>query len=325
MRMVFKALGIAMLVVPSLVQAQEEIDVQPDPEVIQGVESSKGGPPLLYRQIEEYSREYERYLTYAPKVNRKSKSETITMDNLVLPFEVEVSKGYITTLTFIDARGNPFPVRVSRVGNSNAFVVCTGTSEDCKITEADIDIAHILTIGTTYQAGRSNLRVFFNGLYKAVQIPLVVKKDSYHDEVTIMLPVDNPDFKAPSVVGTIGRSAPVDTDDYIARGMIDGISAEKLGNGIQLNVELENRIGSRMPNDGTTAIFSEGNTYLKTTIRSPNPEASAMTHGFMREVVYRFDGRPRAVSGFDRDGNVVVLRITAPDNVLGYRELKHDR
>lgn len=294
----------ALFAIPCLSIAQEDFSTTPNPEVIDGVESSRGGSPLLYRQIEEHQREYERYQTYAPKVQKKSRTIPLNPDNLDLPFEIEVSKGYISTITFLDAKGNPFPVRVSRVGNDKAFIVCTGTSADCKITEDDFDIAHILTIGTPYLAGRTNLRVFFKGLYRAVNIPLVVRKDSYHDEVTIMLPIDNPDHDKGAVIQS-RNVAPVETDDYIARGMIDGIPANKLGGGIQLSVETQNRVGQVMPNDGSYAIYANGNTYLKTSLTRPNPSATAITHGFMSEVVYRFSGRPRAVSGFDKNGNEI--------------------
>jgi hypothetical protein len=299
----------------------QEYNVVPSQEVQQAVEDEMGGPPVLYRQVMEQHQEYENAMDYVPRANPKSKTIALNMDQLDVPFEVEIAKGYITTLTFVDANGNPFPVRVSRVGSEKTFIVCAGTSKDCKIKKEDMDIAHILTIGTPNFVGRSNLRVFFKGLHKAIQIPLVVKKTSYHEEVTIMLPVSNPD--AVSQINSYSSSNQnlKDSDDYYARALIDGIPISRIPRAVALDVEIENRIGEKVRSASVNAIFAEGKTYLKAKLRMPNPYPSAITNGFMNEVVYRFDQRTGVVTGFDENGQVVVIKLKLPDNVLGYREV----
>ncbi|MDQ2077399.1 DotH/IcmK family type IV secretion protein [Marinimicrobium sp. ABcell2] len=301
----------------------EDFDPTPRPEVREGVERQRGGGPDLFRQTYEANREYDRYRQYDPKIQRKSESVTLTRNELTLPFELEVSQGYITTLTFLDANGNPYPTRISRVGDNTTFVVCTGISDNCQAGEEDLDIAHILTVGTTRLAGRSNLRVFFRGLDRAVQIPLVGRKGSYHDEVIVMLPVTNPDAPSPAQLQDTRLTIP-ETDDYVARALIDGVPATRLGDGVDLQVEVRTRTRQRLPTGQYAAIYVNGKTYLRTDITLPNPGAEAITPGPMNQVVYRFNGRPRFVSGFNRHGQIVKIELKAPENVLGYREYRRD-
>lgn len=316
---IFRALGFGLL----LCQATfaQDYNVNPSEEVQRAVEIDRGGPPVLYRQVMEAEQAYDNALDYMPRATAKNKTIALAMDQLDVPFEVEIAKGYITTLTFIDANGHPFPVRVSRVGSKDMFILCSGTAEDCKVKKEDLDIAHILTIGTPNSVGRSNLRVFFKGLHKAVQIPLVVKKTSYHDEVTIMLPVSNPDAENQSISYRSTNQNIKDSDDYYARALIDGIHVSRLPKAVALDVEVENRIGEKVRSAGVDAIFADGKTYLKSKLRMPNPHPSAMTNGFMNEVVYRFDQRTGVVTGFDENGQVLVIKLNLPDTVLGYREV----
>lgn len=300
----------------------EDFDPTPRPEVREGVERQRGGSPELYRQTQEAYQEYLRHNQYDPEKQRKSESVTLSRNELTVPFEVEVSQGYITTLSFFDANGNPYPTRISRVGDNTTFVVCTGISDNCQAGEEDLDIAHILTVGTTRLAGRSNLRVFFRGLDRAVQIPLVGRTSSYHDEVIIMLPVSNPDVEPQSHVQD-GRLTIPETDDYIARALIDSVPASKLsGDSVDLEVRVETRSRQRLPVGGYAAIYSGGKTYLRTDITLPNPGAEAITPGPMRQVVYRFNGKPRVISGFNRHGQLVKIELRTPENVLGYREYR---
>lgn len=299
----------------------EELDVKPEPTVREAVENQKGGSPELYRQTREQLDEYERANEYDPKVRKKRKTVALPYDDLEVPFEIEVSRGYLSTITFLDAKGRPFPVRVSRVGDSTTFIVCTGTSADCSISEEDLDIAHILTVGTARRAGRSNLKVLFKGLHQAVQIPLVGKKSSYHDEVTIMLPIDNPDASSP-VAASNNLGSIRETDDMYARALIDGIAVDKLPDAIALEVSIESMAGRDLPNSGNAAMFANGNTYLKTRIIMPEPTPTGVTAGFASSKVYRFEGKQRAITGFDENGSVVIIKLTPPENVLGYRELR---
>ncbi|UUA75184.1 DotH/IcmK family type IV secretion protein [Cellvibrio sp. QJXJ] len=303
----------------------QEYNVIPNEEVRRAVEEEKGGPPVLYRQVMEQNQEYETAMEYMPKATPKSRTVSLSMDNLNVPFEVEVATGYITTLTFIDSNGNPYPHKISRVGNNTTFIVCTGSGEDCVAKKEDIDIAHILTIGTPKHTGRSNLRVMFNGLYKAVQIPLVVKRTTYHDEVTIMLPVTNPDSKIEPLFRNTSQRTIQDSDDYYARALIDGISVSNLPDAVELSISVENRIGQEASSANIRAIYARGNTYLKAPLRNPNPRPSALTNGFMNDVVYRFDGRAGVVTALDESGQIVVITLTLPENMLGYRSLGSEK
>lgn len=303
--------------------ANEEINTNVQPEVEEGVRQQRGGSPALFRQIEEQNREYDRHRDYDARLIQKDETVNLSLTELEVPFEVEISEGYLTTLTFLDINGNPYPVRVSRVGNDTTFIVCAGTGDDCTIDESDLDIAHILTVGTPKMAGRSNLRVFFRGLHRAVQIPLVARTDSYHEEVLVMLPIENPDHKASRMAQDSRLSLP-DTDDAYARALLDGISVDRMHGATELDVTVRNRGGQEQSDSRHRAIHAEGNTYLKTMIRLPNPSATAKTSGSMRMVVYRFKGKPRVITGQDRDGRILELYLSAPEHVLGYRELETD-
>lgn len=304
-------------------QNNEDFDPTPQDEVREGVERQRGGSPALYGQTDEAFREYDRYREYDPKIKRKSDTVPLTRNNLSLPFEVEVSEGYITTLTFLDVNGNPYPTRISRVGDPGTFVVCVGVSESCEVGEEDLDIAHILTVGTTRLAGRSNLRVFFRGLDRAVQIPLVGRTSSYHNDVTIMLPVENPDIDRSAQVRDMRLTIP-ETDDYYARALIDNVPGSKLPQARDLQVEVSTRDAQVLPTGSYAALYANGKTYLRTDITLPNPSAEAITPGAMRQVVYRFDGKPRVITGFNRHGQVVKIALREPENVLGYREIDLD-
>lgn len=298
----------------------QEYDVVPSSEVRRTVDEQRGGPPELYRQVMERNAEFENIQQYKPKPTVKRRTVELTMDQLSVPFEIEVTSSYITMLTFIDRDGHPYPVKVSRVGDPKTFIVCTGTGSDCKITEADMDIAHILSVGTPKSVGRANLQVMFKGLFKAVQIALVVKKNSYHEDVTIMVPASNPDVKSYSFARSQSEMSLRETDDYYARALIDGVPVSELPDAFMYEIEIESKTGKKLNSSGFYAIYAEGNTYLKSQLRLPNPRPTAITNGFMGEVVYRFSGRTGVVTGIDDTGKVVVAKLNLPNSVRGYRE-----
>jgi hypothetical protein len=304
----------------SLCAYAQEYKIYPTNDVNRTVDEQRGGPPELYRQVMERNQEFEDIQQYKPKPTAKRRTVELTMDQLTIPFEVEITSSYITMITFIDRDGHPYPVKVSRVGDSSTFKVCTGTSNDCKITEADLDIAHILSVGTSKSVGRANLQVMFKGLYKAVQISLVVKKNSYHEDVTIMVPASNPDVKDVPFSRTQSETSLKETDDYYARGLIDGVPVSELPDAVLYEIDVESQSGKTLRNSGYSAIYAGGNTYLKSKLRLPNPRPTAITNGFMSEVVYRFSGRTGVVSGIDDSGRVVVLKLNLPSSVRGYRE-----
>lgn len=298
----------------------EEFSIYPGDEIREAIDDEIGGPPELQRQVDEYLEEYDRASQYEPRLKKKSESISLSASSPEVPFEIEVSRGYLTTLTFLDANGHPYPTRTSRVGNSQTFIVCVGASSSCQASEEEIDIAHILTIGTNHLAGRSNLKVFFKGMHRAVQIPLVSKKFSYHDEVTIVLPTENPDAER-ELISDITPDHMLRSDDLVARGLIDDVPISEMPGAIRLDATSFSVTGEPHARQDALAVYVGGNTYLRTTVRRTNPQPTSVTPGHMGTMVYRYSGKRRVVTGLDSAGMVVTIKIDFPERVLGYKQL----
>mgnify|MGYP005852912237 CR=1 FL=1 len=313
-------LWIGALTIAPVSVCAEELQTDPEQSVRDRVNESQGGPPELHRQVREQFKEFDRASEYKPKLRKRSRTVHLSMDNLEIPFEVEATEGYLGSITFLDANGTPFPVRVSRIGDPQRFSVCSGTGGDCQVDEESKDLAHILTLGTNRLAGRTNLKVFFSGLFKPVQIPIVAKTQSYHDDITVMLPVENPDREAAKTQPISNTHTP-QTDDYYARALIDRIDASDVPGAKPIQITAQNMVGDPVPGGHHSGYFAEGSTYVKTTLRRPTPSPVAVTGGVLNDVVYKFDGQRRAVTGFSQSGEAITLVLNPPGNELGYREL----
>jgi|GEM_PF-6708579 len=309
----------AFTICTTSVYGQDNIKVQPDPAVKEAVEIQEGGSPELIRQTREQLEEYKRAEQYDPKIKCYTKSVSLPLSNLKLGFEVAVNSDYITTLTFLDQNGNPYPTRLSRAGDAESFFVCSGSSSSCEAGEDELDLAHILTLSTNKLAGRSNLKVLFKGLHRAVHIPLVVKRNYCHDEVTISLPNINPDFEMPEPVLSNYESIVPQVDDLLARGLLDNLAYELLSPATPVTVNPVSMTDKKLPINDLRAVYNDGFTYIKTRLLLPQPSPNAITEGLMGQRVYRFKGKPHDIRGTYPSGRVVILKIKYPDSLAAYR------
>lgn len=307
----------------SLFAYGEEYEINPSQSVLTELHGRQGGSPDDYQQAREALKQYETVNDFVEKKVEKNDSFFLSAEKLRVPVEIEVTREYVSSLNFVDVDGQPWPIRLSRVGNNESFSVSVADSngESAVINEDNIDIAHMVSISTGKSAGRSNLKVYFKGINKEVQIPLVIREKSYHNSVTIMLPFSNPE-----PVNQKKKKVDLDElvhvmDDPYARNLIDGLSASQMVDAAEATVELMDFVGRKIIGAETRAISVGDLVYLKASLSGVSPAPTGITRGMHGYSVFRFEKSPRLVSGTNRDGKTVLVKISKSDRYIGLRDL----
>lgn len=310
-------LTLALLVVTAQ-SVGEEFSIFPSDEIIDAVDNANGGHPLIKKQITEREKFHEQVADYDKKLAGLVARFEIPLDNPRLPTEIVVSKGYFTSITFMDVNGQPWPVFISKIADKGSFKASVGSSKEEKVDETDLAVAHILTLETGRLAGRSNAKIFFKGYDVAIDISLIIGVNSYHKDVTIVLPLENPDApKRTSFVEEKVVDLPFSYDPF-ARKLIDGVDID---DAIKMDVEVSTIGGKIVDQPFDRAMKINGRTYLKTRLLGMAPEPIAITPGLNGYKVYTWDKEPRGVSGINRKGRRVMVKFKLPESALGFRKV----
>jgi hypothetical protein len=304
-------------------QDEEEYTVEPSPEVINEIYQGKGGSPEIFEQVDRALKGYDEIKQYTGVKQAKSESFLLSPTTLSPEIEIEVTQDYITTITFVDIGGAPWPIKLSRVGNQTIFQTAAGEAEAGQSKVENKQLAHIIALTTQKAAGRSNLKVYFDGVHKPVDVSLVVRKRSYHDDVVINIPFPNPDVSREDQVARSIVGANI-VDDPYARALIDGLAADQLQDAREMDITFSDINDVPMTISASRSIRVGDNIYLKVNLRSIYPEPVQVTPGIHGYTVYKLSSLPRIVSGVNKNGKNVLVRITDATDGFGYRALPVD-
>jgi hypothetical protein len=306
------------------VSGESEPNIVPSETTLDEMQRLQGGSPEEYRRAKEALKGYEVIEQYRSKREAKSASLVLNPSTLKVPFELEVTYGELSSITFLDINGNPWPIAMSRVGDVKLLEIGVGDAEPNAKSVENIRLAHIVSISTTKLAGRSNMKLFFEGIHKPINLRVVVKRDSYHDDVLITLPMVNPATSKDDE-----RSASLDPratiiDNPFSRALIDGVSVSQILNAEEMAVSMMTMDERKVGSEASRAIKVGEKIYLKVPLRSVNPTPMNVSKGLHGYNVYEFIDLPRIISGINKHGETVMVKVSPPKGKLSYRTLPID-
>ena len=308
----------ASMVLPVLAS---DLDIVPSQETLNSLHEAQGGSPEMYRQAKEALKGYDEADQYSNRKQADSLNLMLKMDRLIVSEEIQITPDFVTSVTFIDGAGNPWPIKFARVGNAKKFIVEVGDGNGSG--EIDPSVAHIAAITSPYMAGRSNAKLYFEGIHKPVQITLVARRDSYHEDVVLKFPIENPAAPESNKLSTgylmDNRVAVI--DDPYARGLADNVSAQDLVGAVEMNIEITDIHERPVQEKMSRAIKVGPLIYVKAPLHGVVPSPAGITKGIHGYSVFKFRDSPRLVSGIDKHGRVIMVKIKELDGEYGLRHL----
>ncbi|MBI1301396.1 MAG: type IV secretion protein DotH [Alphaproteobacteria bacterium] len=208
-------------------------------------------PEEIRTLLEHYDRTIEStQLPVHPYPRPESAVQNISLDPGSKPLVVKMAKGYVTTLSILDASGQPWPIAdMSWVG-------------DFAIQQSTVDNqTHMLRISSDSEFAHGNISMRLLGLNAPVIMTLETSRDLVHYRFDAIVPMRGPGAPTPLIDPGISLAAG-DTDMSIALSGVMPNGAEALD------------VGGV---DGRTTAFNfNGLTYLRTplTLLSPGWESS---------------------------------------------------
>jgi intracellular multiplication protein IcmK len=192
--------------------------------------------------------------------------ETASLDPGTAPLTIQVAQGHVTTVTFLDISGAPWPVEdISWAGN---FEVVESGGDDG---------THILRITPQSEFAYGNMSIRLTELQTPVILTLATARDKVHYRFDAIIPDYGPFATAPLIQA---RAGPTPGGKEISR-VLEGVVPAHFA---RLNVTGV---------DGRTRAYRDGGTtYLRTplTLLSPGWSAHVSSADGMR--VYTLDGAP---------------------------------
>ncbi len=133
-------------------------------------------------------------------------SQYVTLDPGATPSVIRLAQGYVTTLAFLDATGQPWPVDNYDIGNPQAFNI----QWDKK--------SNLLMIQATSLYNVGNLAVQLRGLATPVMVTLISGQKAVDYRIDLRIPGNGPNAKT-----LLGRSLPTSADPTLLN-ILEGIA-----------------------------------------------------------------------------------------------------
>ncbi len=192
--------------------------------------------------------------------------QNISLDPGVVPLTVKMSWGYVTTLSFLDSSGQPWPIEeISWVGDFNI--------QESAVYEEN----HMLRISPESQLAHGNISIRLMGLQAPVIMTFETNRDVVHYRFDAVVPKRGPRSRAPLIDRGVSLSAG-DSDMSIA---LSGVVPE--------GAEIMNVSGV----DGrTTAYVYNGLTYIRTPLNLLSPAWHSSVSSADGTKVYALDETP---------------------------------
>jgi len=194
--------------------------------------------------------------------------ETASLDPGTEPLTIQVAQGHVTTVTFLDVSGAPWPVEdISWAGN---FEVVESGGDDG---------THILRITPQSEFAYGNMSIRLTELQTPVIITLATARDKVHYRFDAIIPDYGPFATAPLIQARAGPTPGGKEISRVLEGVVPARFARLSVTGV----------------DGRTSAYRDGEggmTYLRTplTLLSPGWSAHVSSADGMR--VYALDGAP---------------------------------
>ncbi|MDP9195155.1 MAG: DotH/IcmK family type IV secretion protein [Pseudomonadota bacterium] len=248
--------------------------------------------PLSPEQIRELMRRVDdsQYAAGAPLRNPRPEIRvaTLSLDPGIEPPEIEVSTGMVTTITMLDATGQPWPIKN----------VAVGGSFDVPQPEEGSHIIRVIPM-TKYTPG--NLSVTLVNLATPITFRLKTGGDVVHYRFDARIPEYGPNAQIP----IIDRAAQVSAGDGVIMAVLDGTppaGAQKLTvTGV----------------DSRTAAWKAGDTvFLRTTLKLLSPAWEASVSSADGMTVYSIPDTP--VVMLSDNGVPVRARLALREKVNEY-------
>ncbi|MGH1403881.1 MAG: DotH/IcmK family type IV secretion protein [Alphaproteobacteria bacterium] len=246
-------------------------------------------PDEIRTLLEHYDRTVESTeLPVHPYPRPELVVQNISLDPGVTPLAVKMSWGYVTTLSFLDSSGQPWPIEeISWVGNFT-------------IQESGVHAHnHVLRISPEAKLAHGNISIRLLGLNAPVIMTFETSRDVVHYRFDAVVPKRGPGAKTPLIDRGVSLTAG-DADMSIALGGVVPEDADVLDvSGV----------------DGrTSAYVYNGLTYVRTplTLLSPGWHSSVTSADGTR--VYALDESPVILLS-DR-GRMVRAHLTQREEIL---------
>ncbi len=249
-------------------------------------------PEEIRTLLEHYDRTVESTeLPVHPYPRPELVVQNISLDPGVAPLSVKMSWGYVTTLSFLDSSGQPWPIEeISWVGNF--------TIQESNVSEHN----HVLRISPESKLAHGNISIRLMGLNAPVIMTFETSRDVVHYRFDAVVPKRGPGAKTPLIDRGVSLTAG-DADMSIA---LSGVVPE--------DADLLDISGV----DGrTTAYVYNGLTYVRTplTLLSPGWHSSVASADGTK--VYALDESPVILLS-DR-GRMVRAHLTQREELLNER------
>ena len=285
-----------------LKKTAEEIETQKRKEAfnaaLQGILPLK--PDEIRSLLEHFDRTQESVeLPVYPSPKPEVAVETVSLDPGAKPVVVKVAYGNVTTLTFLDITGQPWPIEdISWAGNFEVV----NSSNDAG--------SHILRITPQSEFGNGNMSIRLLTLKTPVIISLQTNRDIVHYRFDAVIPQNGPNASTPLI------------DKGITISAGNGDLTSVLEGAIPTDAKKMNVAGV----DGrTTAYKFKGSTYVRTPLTLLSPAWNSSVTSADGTRVYVIQDSPVLLLS-DR-GQMVRARLSDQEHTVDppkLEEPKHD-
>lgn len=248
-------------------------------------------PDEIRKLLEHFDRTQESVeLPVYPAPKPEVAVETVSLDPGAKPVTVKVAYGNVTTLSFLDVSGAPWPIEdISWAGNFEV-IEAGGAGKG----------SHIIRITPQSEFATGNMSLRLLTLKTPVIISMETSRDIVHYRFDAIIPDYGPLAKTP----LIDKGITIEAGDKVISGVLEGV--------VPKSAETLDVSGT----DGrTTAFRIGGQTYLRTplTLLSPPWTSSVASADGMR--VYQIQDTP--VLLLSDKGRMVRARVSERENILG--------
>ncbi len=227
-------------------------------------------PDEIRTLIERYDRTQESVaLPVYPAPKPEFVVESISLDPGTPPKVIKLAYGHVTTVTFVDETGAPWPVEnISWAGNFS--VIETEASPD--------QYTHVLKISPESEFAYGNMSIDMLALQTPIIITLEANRDIVHYRFDAVIPDYGPLAKAP-IINTGGMASTGNNKDMSSA--LEGVFPQ---GSVRMDVSGVDR--------RTSAYRYNGRTYVRTPLTLLSPAWSSSVSSADGTKVYEIDNAP---------------------------------
>lgn len=259
--------------------------------------------PLRPAEIRELLEHFDRTqqsvsLPVYPNPKPETVVQTVSLDPGAKPLTVYLAYGNITTINFVDATGEPWPVEnITWAGNIEV-------GEPKPVNSDDLSYSNILRVSPVSEFAYGNMSITMTGLRTPIIMTLETNRDVVHYRFDAIIPEDGPLAKVPIIGNNNSAGSGISAGDEDLTAVLEGVTpagAEKLAvSGV----------------DGRTSAYRfNGFTYVRTplTLLSPGWSASMASADGMN--AYAMEDAPVLI--LSDNGRMVRAKLSDREDDIG--------